>query len=50
MMDANVKVSQQDKDRRTQDALTGSVGVRLQAREKPTGSRWSTVKRLLRIG
>lgn len=49
-MNANAKLSQQDADTQTQKHLTGKVGVRLTPREKSGTSRWSTVKRLLRLG
>jgi hypothetical protein len=49
-MTENVKPSQQDEDTRAQNELTGKVGVRLTRPEKSTTSRWSAVKRLLRIG
>jgi hypothetical protein len=47
-MNANVKLSQQDEDTRTQSELTRSVGVRLTRAEKST--RWSAIKRLFRVG
>jgi len=50
MMNANVKMSQQDADTETQKDLTGKVGVRLTRREKSASSPWSRVKRLLRLG
>jgi hypothetical protein len=49
-MNVTEKLSQQDEDTRTQTELTGKVGVRLTRPEKSTTSRWSAVKRLLRIG
>jgi hypothetical protein len=49
-MNSSVKMSQQDADTQTQKDLTGKVGVRLTRPEKSTTSRWSTAKRLLRIG
>jgi|GraSoiStandDraft_34_1057297.scaffolds.fasta_scaffold817624_2 hypothetical protein len=48
-MNADVKLSQQEEDSRTQVDLTSKVGVRLTTPEKST-SPWSTVKRMLRIG
>ena len=50
MMNANVKMSKQDADTRTQKDLTGKVGVRLTRPEKSDSSPWSRVKRLLRLG
>ena len=49
-MDSTVRGSQQDEDDRTQSELTRRVGTRLTRPEKSTTSRWSAVKRLLRIG
>jgi hypothetical protein len=49
MMNANVKMSQQDADTQTQKDLTGKVGVRLTPQHSAS-SRWSRVKRLLRLG
>jgi hypothetical protein len=49
-MDATVRDSKQDEDNRTQSDLTRKVGTRLTRPEKSTTSRWSAVKRLLRIG
>jgi hypothetical protein len=49
-MNANVELSQQEEDSRTQAELTGKVGVRLSTPEKSTTSPWSAVKRMLRIG
>lgn len=49
-MNENEKLSQQDTDSESQKELTGKVGVRMERPEKPTTSRWSSVKRLLRIG
>jgi hypothetical protein len=43
-------LSQQEKDSRTQEKLTSSVGVRLTTPEKSTTSPWSSLKRMLRIG
>jgi hypothetical protein len=48
-MDTDVKVSQQDEDKRTQDALTGKVGVRLERAESSSNSPWTMLKRLLRM-
>jgi hypothetical protein len=45
-----VKTSQQEQDTRTQTELTGKVGVRLTRPQKSTTSRWSALRRLLRIG
>jgi hypothetical protein len=50
MMNANVKMSQQDADTQTQKDLTGKVGVRLTSQDKSASSPWSKVKRLLRFG
>jgi len=50
MMDANVKMSQQDEDTQTQKDLTGKVGVRLTAQDRSASSPWSRVKRMLRLG
>ena len=50
MMNANVKMSQQDADTQTQKDLTGKVGVRLTPKHKSAGSLWSRVMRLLRLG
>jgi hypothetical protein len=50
MMNANAKMSQQDEDTQTQKDLTGKVGVRLTAQNKSASSRWSRVKRMLRLG
>jgi hypothetical protein len=49
-MDAPERQSQQDEDERTQSELTSKVGTRLTRPEKSTTSRWSALKRLLRIG
>jgi hypothetical protein len=49
-MNSNVKLSQQAEDNQTQKDLTGKVGVRLTRPEKSGTSRWSAVKRLLRLG
>lgn len=49
-MNENEKLSQQDEDSESQKDLTGKVGVRLTSPEKSTTSRWSAVKRLLRLG
>jgi hypothetical protein len=49
-MNADVKLSQQDEDSRTQADLTSKVGVRLETPEKSATSPWSSVKRMLRIG
>jgi hypothetical protein len=49
-MDPTVRESQQDEDERTQSELTSKVGTRLTPPEKSTTSRWSALKRLLRIG
>lgn len=48
-MNASVKLSQQDEDTRKQSELTRSVGVRLTRPEKSTSSRWSAIKRLVRV-
>ena len=49
-MNSNVKISQQDADTQTQKDLTAKVGARLTPQEKSGSSRWSAVKRLLRLG
>jgi hypothetical protein len=49
-MDATVRQSQQDKDNRTQSDLTSRVGTRMTRPEKSTTSRWSALRRLLRLG
>ncbi len=49
-MNETEKPSQQDEDTRAQSELTATVGTRLTRPEKSTTSRWSAVKRLLRIG
>jgi hypothetical protein len=50
MMNANVKMSQQDEDTQTQKDLTGKVGVRLTPQHRSASSPWSRVMRLLRLG
>ena len=49
-MDENVNTAQQQQDTRAQNDLTAKVGVKLSQPEKSTTSRWSAVKRMLRIG
>jgi hypothetical protein len=49
-MDATERQSKQDEAERTQSELTSKVGTRLTRPEKSTTSRWSALKRLLRIG
>ena len=49
-MSEHVKTSQQQDDTRTQNDLTAKVGVKLERPEKSTTSRWSSMKRLFRVG
>lgn len=49
-MNATAKHSQQDEDSRRQSELTRTVGTRLTQPEKSSTSRWSALKRLLRVG
>jgi hypothetical protein len=49
-MNETEKPSQQDEDTRAQTELTTKVGTRLTRPEKSSGSPWSALKRLLRIG
>jgi hypothetical protein len=49
-MNADVKLSQQEEDSRTQVDLTSKVGVRLTTPEKSANSPWSAVKRMLHLG